>query len=543
MNKEEFFRLFSSYQGISSMVRQYSYEEITEQVAGMFSTTVEELEKFPGGEYSKNRTSGAYKYVLLDLIRNITQYDWVYERLADGISRQVFTNLIRYRVLPDLSFLQQAFDGEHHQYFDSDIIHCSNQEVFVDCGGFIGDTAEDYIAQYKNYKTIYVYEPSPDNITRCRENLRKYPKVKVRNCGVGEKNEKISIGGSLASSSFLGAESSGELTEMVALDQDIKEKITFIKMDVEGFEIPAILGAKGHIRNDSPKLAICTYHIVSDIWEIPRLIDSIHPGYKFYFRHYRPDQNGETVFYAVHVSPEQNFSIETRQTKRVVALAPYERGWSNVELIKDCGLIPYLLYKNHGCDVTMVGARGDEYTYLDSYVKGIKMEFLEDGSEAAKLQYMMEKATEIDCLILRGCHTSNFTVAKMYKMLHPTGCIYVGLDANGHWMDRILWENTNFMEFMDCCDVIATSCQAMQDHLNLKWPWKIYCIPNGFYSFKAHSLPDFKRKENIVLTVGRLGTQQKATEVLLEAFAQIAENIHDWRLRLVAKIEESFQDF
>ena len=43
---------------------------------------------------------------------------------------------------------------------------------------------------------------------------------------------------------------------------------------------------------------------------------------------------------------------------RVVAMAPYERGWSNVELVKDCGLIPYLLYKNHGCDVTMVGARG-----------------------------------------------------------------------------------------------------------------------------------------------------------------------------------------
>ncbi len=32
------------------------------------------------------------------------------------------------------------------------------------------------------------------------------------------------------------------------------------------------------------------------------------------------------------------------EKKRIVALAPYERGWSNVELVKDLGLISYLLY-------------------------------------------------------------------------------------------------------------------------------------------------------------------------------------------------------
>lgn len=55
-------------------------------------------------------------------------------------------------------------------------------------------------------------------------------------------------------------------------------------MDVEGFEIPALLGAKRHIREDFPKLAICTYHIVSDMWEIPRMIDTIRPGYRFFLR-------------------------------------------------------------------------------------------------------------------------------------------------------------------------------------------------------------------------------------------------------------------
>lgn len=58
--------------------------------------------------------------------------------------------------------------------------------------------------------------------------------------------------------------------------------------------------------------------------------------------------------------------------KCVVAMAPCEAGWSNVELIKDCGLIPYLLYKNHDCEVHMVGAAGEEYSY-DKLIDGVSL--------------------------------------------------------------------------------------------------------------------------------------------------------------------------
>ncbi len=232
------------------------------------------------------------------------------------------------------------------------------------------------------------------------------------------------------------------------------------------------------------------------------------------------------------------------KSKRVVALAPYERGWSNVELIKDCGLIPYLLYKNHGCTVSMVGARGDDYSYLDKYVKGLEMDFLPNGSVEAKADYIIENAKQIDALILRGCYSSNFIPARLYKQLNPAGHIYVGLDANSHWMDRIIWTDADFIEFMDHCDVIATSCIAMQRHLNEKWPWIIEHIPNGYYNFgSSNTPPDFNVKENVIVTVGRLGTSQKATEVLLDSFALIAERIPDWNLKLVGSIENDFHSF
>ena len=227
--------------------------------------------------------------------------------------------------------------------------------------------------------------------------------------------------------------------------------------------------------------------------------------------------------------------------KKVVAMAPYDRPWSNVELVKDCGLIPYLLYKNHGCEVRMVGAKGDDYSY-QALIKGVKLEFLEDGSIQTKVEYVMAHAGEIDLLILRGCYSTNFKVAYVYKEYNPEGKIYVGLDANTLWMDRIDWENLAFQKFMNCCDVIATSGKAVRDYLNLKWPWKIVHIPNGHYDFgKKWISPAYDQKENIILTVGRLGTQQKATHIMLNAFAQVAEKLPEWNLRLVGAMEPAFQ--
>lgn len=539
---ENFETYYTSYNGISSLLKTFCLKDILESVAHSLRTDIHSLSNYPMGGNSKGKTNGCYLFVLKDLIKNISRYDTVFEMLADNTSKLVFTRLMQFRLIPDMRFVQAAYDKEHPQYFDKTLVHCTKDEVFVDCGGFTGDTVEEYIRQYEQYKTIYVYEPSNDNIEHCRSNTSKYPNIILRNCGVGEKSEALPISNSMSSSSFTGTVEDGDLIPIVSLDEDIKEKITFIKMDVEGFEIPALLGAKNHIKNDTPKLAICTYHILSDMWEIPLLIHSINPNYSYYFRHYNPDQNLETVVYAI---PKTQTKLPAAPKQQYKALAiPHDFGWRNVELTKDCGLIPYLLYKNHSMDVTMLGAAREAYPYLDTYVKGLHMELLPTGSEYEKNQYILQHGTEYDCLILRGPYDSNIDVAVNYKKVNPTGKIYMGLDANSYWMDGILWDTKRFRSLLDSCDVIATSCHAMQKHLNEKWPWKIEYIPNGFYSWsETITPPDFNKKENIILTVGRLGTVEKATDLLLEAFALIADKIPDWSLRLVGSIEESFQPY
>lgn len=230
--------------------------------------------------------------------------------------------------------------------------------------------------------------------------------------------------------------------------------------------------------------------------------------------------------------------------KKIVAMAPYERGWSNVEYLKDCGLIPYLLYKNHNCDVTFVGAKNEEWPYLDKYLKGVKTDILPNGTVDEKKIYIIKHAEDIDCLILRGAYDTNFEIATLYKKLNPSGKIYDGLDANSNWMDWISWDQPDFTAFMDACDVIATSSTSMQMHLNEKWPWKIEHIPNGSYNFESQTVvPSFSQKENRILTVSRIGTGQKANHIMLEAFAVIADVIPDWCFYLVGNIEIDFQPY
>lgn len=74
-------------------------------------------------------------------------------------------------------------------------------------------------------------------------------------------------------------------------------KATYIKMDIEGSEQMALLGARKTILRNKPKLAISIYHSDEDMVRIPLLIHELVPEYKLYIKHH---SNGvpETVLYA-----------------------------------------------------------------------------------------------------------------------------------------------------------------------------------------------------------------------------------------------------
>ena len=80
-------------------------------------------------------------------------------------------------------------------------------------------------------------------------------------------------------------------------NQCAQDRVTFVKMDVEGAEMEALKGAVNVIKRDHPKLAICIYHKPEDLYEIPFWIHEMFPEYKLYLRHHMYCIH-ETVIYA-----------------------------------------------------------------------------------------------------------------------------------------------------------------------------------------------------------------------------------------------------
>ena len=133
--------------------------------------------------------------------------------------------------------------------------------------------------------------------------------IVFRNVGVGDKHQFMFFSQSgLSSSSFVENDSSAQKVEIVAIDEDIIDKVTFIKMDIEGFEFKALQGVKNHIINDRPCLAICLYHKPEDMWQIPLYINDLVDSYDFYIRHYTL-YHGETVLYVVPKERKLNIGV------------------------------------------------------------------------------------------------------------------------------------------------------------------------------------------------------------------------------------------
>lgn len=189
------------------------------------------------------------------------------------------------------------------QYFARDIISFEENEVFVDGGCYDMGSSKLFLQEMKlkggSCKKIYAFELNDKNYVSCKKNASSViEEVELINAGLWSKDTYLRFA-DLGGSSYVLESDTPEKDSVAGrmIDSCITEKVTFIKMDVEGAELEALKGARKTIMRDHPKLAICIYHKPEDIWEIPCYIKSLVPEYKLYIRHYS-NYHCETVLYA-----------------------------------------------------------------------------------------------------------------------------------------------------------------------------------------------------------------------------------------------------
>ncbi len=261
--------------------------------------------------------------LMLDEIMNLPRSrDWfmqeaddikkVYSFFHDDRSKKIYVNGLCNRIAPAFSELTwEELYCDEEQYFNQEYFKFQDDEVFVDCGSYTGDTILKFCDNVQSHKEIWGFELDKDNFEEMVNNLKGIGggSFHLHNCGVWNENCILDYGHGTSDNEPRGGISLYKTepaqnnliqqAQVRRLDDVLKNRtVTYIKMDVEGAEINALWGAEHIIRTQKPKLSVCVYHKVSDFWQVPLLIKRFNQDYNFILRHYMKTDCTETVLYA-----------------------------------------------------------------------------------------------------------------------------------------------------------------------------------------------------------------------------------------------------
>ena len=222
--------------------------------------------------------------------------------LSGDSDRRLFLRYLKAHLTMDFTRLDEPLDISL-QYLAHDIPETKDYSRFVDCGGYDGDTFRQLTAHGCHIRSLAVFEPQTDMYHKYAATVREHPERTEQAflfpCGVYAETTQLRFAINIDAQSSAKVSASGDgIIQCVSLDEALQGFApTFIKMDIEGAETAALKGAQGLIEAYGPSLAICVYHGLSDLWEIPCLISSMRSDYRYYLRNYNY-LGLETVLYA-----------------------------------------------------------------------------------------------------------------------------------------------------------------------------------------------------------------------------------------------------
>jgi len=241
-------------------------------------------------------------------------------------------------------------------------------------------------------------------------------------------------------------------------------------------------------------------------------------------------------------------------------------GFQEIHLLKDPFLVPYYLGKALNHNVTLLYPRlPDNGNLPNTYrnVQLIPLELIERRHYSIRkkysnvIDYVVKHASEIDVLMLFFGDYLSEILTKEYKKNNPRGKVYIKLDINPYGIRAKFWEfpfdwtinNILRSKFFSLADVASCETQLAYDKIksgrirHRKFGSKLVLAPNGVDEEEIQTMglgnPDYSQKENIMLTVARLGTYEKNTEMLLDAIGKL--KLREWKFYLIGPVDENFK--
>lgn len=221
----------------------------------------------------------------------------VYQSLADERSRQIYANIINFKISGNPAYLIDQVDSKDEIW--NRVLQPTNHEIYVDLGAYNGDTIREMLEYTRGkYHRIIAVEPDKKNYKKLVKFVGDTPSVQCYQCTAWCVDTELPFGAKAGRQSAIAME--GAMTPARAVDNLLAgNPVTLLKMDVEGAEREALWGASRSIARYAPKLMISLYHRNEDIFELPLLVKRINPRYRLFIRHLPYIPAWETNLYAV----------------------------------------------------------------------------------------------------------------------------------------------------------------------------------------------------------------------------------------------------
>lgn len=240
----------------------------------------------------------------------------------------------------------------------------------------------------------------------------------------------------------------------------------------------------------------------------------------------------------------------------------------NVHLGKDVFLTPYYLGKELGYNVKIVYPLTETNRTLEKYHRGVEFIPIEYHGNPVQGKWQryssffkqwFKTIVKSDVLMLFHYYY-NYVIylGILYKLMHPKGKLYLKLDADiialkkeddyKNAIQKWYWNiiHSWFAKVVDCVTCETTiaydfimntkaTCYKFRDQMIL--------MPNAFDGEFLQKHPirikSFKEKHKVFMTCGRIGTEQKNTEMLLNALSKV--DLKDWKFKIIGPYPEEFQ--
>lgn len=209
-----------------------------------------------------------------------------YSCLADDRSREVYAATVCYKLTGRMSYLRASGCDRNELY---SLLPTATIQSIVDVGAYNGDTIREAIDFFPSLARAVAIEPDPKTYKRLRKYIDTEERIEIishnaaawSGVAVGVFQSSANRNSSVSSTSSY--EHHDREIPLITVDS-LDLVPDYIKYDVEGAEMEALIGSRETISRSKPSLLVSLYHRSRDIFEIINYLHREYPDYKLALR-------------------------------------------------------------------------------------------------------------------------------------------------------------------------------------------------------------------------------------------------------------------